>query len=196
MNRKKIAAIVVFGLTMTTCASPAVGQITNNKNTQMTASAPQSLSVTMKQLRIKQTQLEKEAAAAIKLAKDSALVQKTIKKLNQYVGKTWYVFSGATPGGWDCSGLTLWFYEQIGISIEHRATKQASSGVGTDDPKPGDIVVFTYKGSKSAYHVGIYIGNGNMIHAPKHGHVTRIESIDQFAGDYSKVAYRNLVKTS
>ncbi len=193
MNTKKIAAIIVFGLTTTTCATPAVGQATNIEYT--TVATTSNPSATMEQHRIKQTQLEKEAAAAIKLAEDTALMNKALKKLNQYVGKTWYVFSGATPGGWDCSGLTMWFYEQLDISIEHRATKQAKAGSATTDPKPGDIVVFTYKGSKSAYHVGIYIGDGKMIHAPKHGHVTRIESIDQFAGDYSKVTYRTLLKT-
>lgn len=129
------------------------------------------------------------------IRQDTIKVDKAINKLKKHVGKTWYVFSGNTPAGWDCSGLTMWFYKQSGINLEHRASAQAKSGQNTNNPKPGDLVAFKYKGTKSAYHVGIYIGNGKMIHAPKHGHATRIESIQQFAGKYSNVSYRTIIKT-
>lgn len=122
-------------------------------------------------------------------------VSKAITKLKKHVGKTWYVFSGDTPAGWDCSGLTMWFYEQSGINLEHRASIQAKTGTATNNPKPGDLVTFKYKGAKSAYHVGIYIGNGKMIHAPKHGHLTRVENVNKFAGKYSNVFYRTIIKT-
>jgi cell wall-associated NlpC family hydrolase len=122
-------------------------------------------------------------------------VDAVIDRLNNTVGKTWYVFSGNTPSGWDCSGLTMWFYEQLGISVEHRASRQQVAGQNTENPKPGDLVIFKYNGYKSAYHVGIYIGNGEMIHAPRKGEVTRIESIKQFGGNYSKISYRSLIDT-
>lgn len=197
MNNKKIAAIMVFGLTMTTCASPAVGQMTISKTIEYTAQPVKSSLVSMmKDQKIKQTQLEAEAEAARKIEADTVLMNKALKKLNSHVDKTWYVFSGSTPSGWDCSGLTLWFYEQLGITLEHRASIQDDAGNKTNNPKPGDLVVFKYNGSKQAYHVGIYVGNGEMIHAPKHGHVTRIENIDTFGGNYSKVTYRTLIKTN
>lgn len=123
-------------------------------------------------------------------------VEAVIHQLKGYVGKTWYVFSGATPRGWDCSGLVVWTYEQLGVTLEHRASKQIDAGTKVKDPKVGDIVAFTYKGSKAAYHVGIYVGDGNMVHAPKHGHVTRVESIESFAGDYSKVTYVRIIETN
>lgn len=129
------------------------------------------------------------------LRNNTIAVDKVIDKLSTHVNKTWYVFSGTTPKGWDCSGLTLWFYEQLGVELEHRASKQAKAGNNTKEPKPGDLVVFTYVGSSSAYHVGIYIGDGNMIHAPKHGHLTRIENVEDFGGKYSKISYRSIVKT-
>jgi len=129
------------------------------------------------------------------LFENTVAVKSAVKKLNKYVGKTWYVFSGATPSGWDCSGLTMWFYEQLDVKLEHRASKQQSVGVATKTPKLGDLVVFKYKGYKSAYHVGIYIGDGKMIHAPKKGHRTVVESVKQFAGKYSKVSYRTLIET-
>jgi cell wall-associated NlpC family hydrolase len=120
-------------------------------------------------------------------------IKSAIKKLKSHVGKTWYVFSGSTPSGWDCSGLTMWFYEQLDIQLEHRASKQDTSGTKTNNPKPGDLVVFHYNGSKDAYHVGIYIGDGNMIHAPKRGHVTAIDNVEDFGGKYSDITYRNFI---
>lgn len=145
-------------------------------------------------------QLEIKAQDAIDAAKMEQLrenkikISKAIAKLSTHVGKTWYVFSGNTPSGWDCSGLTMWFYEQVGIELEHRASIQGKSGQNTNDPKPGDLVVFKYNGTQSAYHVGIYIGNGEMIHAPKRGHLTRIENIEDFGGDYSNISYRNIIE--
>jgi cell wall-associated NlpC family hydrolase len=129
------------------------------------------------------------------LFNNTQAVDKAINKLNKTVGKTWYVFSGSTPQGWDCSGLTMWFYEQVGVQLEHRASKQQSVGIRTKTPKVGDLVVFKYKGYNTAYHVGIYIGDGNMIHSPREGQRTEIEPVAKFAGNYSKVSYRQIVDT-
>lgn len=148
---------------------------------------------------LNKAELKAEAQAEIRLQEElqanTDRVTAAIKKLRSHVGKTWYVFSGATPSGWDCSGLTMWFYQQLDIELEHRASKQDTAGKKTTDPKPGDLVVFKYKGSNNAYHVGIYVGNGEMIHAPKKGHVTRIENIANFGGSYSKIEYRTFIKT-
>lgn len=130
------------------------------------------------------------------LEADTAKVNKAIRQLKSHVNKTWYVFSGATPRGWDCSGLVVWTYEQLGVTLEHRASKQVDAGTKVEDPKVGDIVAFTYKGSKSAYHVGIYIGSGKMVHAPKHGHLTRVENVSTFAGKNSKVTYTRIIETT
>ena len=105
------------------------------------------------------------------------LIKSTITKLRSHVGKTWYVFSGETPRGWDCSGLVKWTYEQMGIPLEHRASRQALSGKKMKTPRIGDIVAFYYHGYGSAFHVGVYVGNGKMINAPRPGTVTKEESI-------------------
>jgi cell wall-associated NlpC family hydrolase len=139
-----------------------------------------------KAMLIKNTQVLYENTVAVKQA---------VKQLKKHVNKTWYVFSGATPRGWDCSGLTMWFYEQVGVELEHRASKQQSIGIATKNPKLGDLVVFKYKGYNSAYHVGVYVGDGKMIHAPRKGHRTIVESVKKFAGKYSKVSYRTLIDT-
>jgi cell wall-associated NlpC family hydrolase len=138
-------------------------------------------------LELQDEQATKKQALRNKLTDTVDLLQK------KYVGKTWYVFSGATPQGWDCSGLVRWVYEQVGITLEHRASIQGTLGKVTDAPIPGDVVVFTYNNTKSAYHTGIYIGDGLFIHAPRKGEVTRIESVEQFAGKYSTVTYRNML---
>lgn len=127
---------------------------------------------------------------------NAASITKTVAALKKRVGRTWYVFSGATPQGWDCSGLVMWAYQQMGVELEHRASLQQKAGVLVKDPKVGDIVAFTYKNSKyGAYHVGIYIGDGKMIHARQKGQGTVIESISVFAGNYSKVTYTRILDT-
>lgn len=103
-------------------------------------------------------------------------MQNRILELTEYVDKTWYVFSGSTPKGWDCSGLVMWFYSDFGIELEHSATKQMKFGKVTTEPVPGDIISFSRNGETS-YHNGIYIGNDMYIHAPTRGRKTAISSI-------------------
>jgi cell wall-associated NlpC family hydrolase len=83
----------------------------------------------------------------------------------------------------------MWFYEQLGIDLEHRATAQATGGTKVSEPKIGDIVAFHYENSSKAYHVGIYIGDGMMIHSPAPGKRTSIDNIKRFGGSYSDISY-------
>ena len=119
---------------------------------------------------------ERKQGIVSALYDNTVKINQTVAKLKKYAGKTWYVFSGATPGGWDCSGLVMWTYEQVGVTLEHRASLQAKAGTVVKDPVVGDIVAYFYRGSKNAFHVGIYIGDGKVIHAPRPGTSTRIES--------------------
>ncbi len=120
-----------------------------------------------------------------------ARADKLVTELRTYVGRTYYVFSGKTPRGWDCSGLTYWFYNELdGIELPHSASKQSKLGTRTENPVPGDIVAFYYKNSQNAHHVGIYVGAGEFIHSPSEGKSTKLESVSKFAkGENSKVAY-------
>jgi peptidoglycan DL-endopeptidase CwlO len=88
-----------------------------------------------------------------------------------------YVWGGASPSGFDCSGLTMYCYAQIGIGMSHGATDQQrqSNPVSLGALQPGDLVFF---GSASySHHVGIYAGGGQMIHAPHTGAVVSYGSI-------------------
>ena len=115
---------------------------------------------------------------------DQALI-----KLKSFVGKSPYGF-GDSPARWDCSGLTLWFYEKYrGITLPHSATAQMRGGKIVDAPIPGDIVAFTHGNSSSAFHVGIYVGSDMFIHAKNYSADTVLETVSGFAKNNIKVAY-------
>jgi peptidoglycan DL-endopeptidase CwlO len=84
-----------------------------------------------------------------------------------------YVWGGASPSGFDCSGLTMYCYAQIGIGMSHGATDQQrqSTPVALADLRPGDLVFFG--NSSYSHHVAIYAGGGSVIEAPHTGDVVR-----------------------
>ncbi len=86
-----------------------------------------------------------------------------------------YVYGGASPSGFDCSGLVMYVYAQLGISLPHYTVAQWNATQPVSSPEPGDLVFFDGLG-----HVGIYIGNGQMVDAPHTGSVVRIDSISGF----------------
>ena len=90
-----------------------------------------------------------------------------------------YVYGGASPRGFDCSGLVMYVYAQLGISLPHYTVAQWNATEPVSSPAPGDLVFFNGLG-----HVGIYIGNGQMVDAPHTGSVVRIDSISGF-GSYN-----------
>ena len=78
-----------------------------------------------------------------------------------------YVWGAATPTQMDCSGLTMQCYAKVGINLPHRAMDQARYGrdVMDEELKPGDLLMFGSRGSNHISHVGMYVGDGMMIHA-------------------------------
>jgi len=85
-----------------------------------------------------------------------------------------YVWGGAAPGGFDCSGLIAWAYAQVGISLPHYAAAQYSMGtpVPMDALEPGDLISFHGSG-----HIGMYIGGGQYVHAPQTGDVVKVSTL-------------------
>jgi peptidoglycan DL-endopeptidase CwlO len=106
------------------------------------------------------------SSQAARIAVDTALAQ---------TGKP-YVWGAEGPNSFDCSGLVLFAYQAADINLPHSSVLQATMGqpVTRAQLQPGDLVAFYSPVS----HIGIYIGNGQMIHAPTSGDTVKITSID------------------
>jgi peptidoglycan DL-endopeptidase CwlO len=91
----------------------------------------------------------------------------------RYLG-TPYVWGGASPSGFDCSGFVMYVFNQIGVSLPHSSYAQYGYGspVSRGDLQPGDLVFFDGLG-----HEGIYVGGGNFIHSPHTGDVVKVSSL-------------------
>jgi cell wall-associated NlpC family hydrolase len=164
-----------------------------------------SLITTIIKRKVQQTILEKRTAYILNLKIKKAektkvdalhkfIIEKRIKELTQYIGQTPYVFSGSTADGWDCSGLVIWFYEDLGITLPHSATKQGMLKPKIKNPLPGDIVVTKYKNSKNFIHSGIYIGDNKMIHSGfRAGQKTEIINLDDPSFDNQKHYFVRIV---
>ena len=106
------------------------------------------------------------------LTESSSSNSDIVATAKQYLG-TGYVYGGASPSGFDCSGYTMYVYGQHGYSLPHSATSQWQSGLGTrvysiSELQPGDLVFFndpSRNAGKACSHVGIYVGNGKHIHS-------------------------------
>jgi peptidoglycan DL-endopeptidase CwlO len=83
-----------------------------------------------------------------------------------------YVWGGAAPGGFDCSGLVMWAFQQAGISLPHSSQALAQGGqpVSLSDLQPGDVLTFY----SDASHAGIYVGDGMMVHSSTYGQPVRV----------------------
>lgn len=93
-----------------------------------------------------------------------------------------YVWGATGPSSFDCSGLTSWAYQQAGQSLPRTSQAQASAGtrIGMSQLKPGDLVLFY----GDLHHIGLYAGNGQVLHAPKPGAAVRFESINNMPFQY------------
>lgn len=92
-----------------------------------------------------------------------------------------YVWGAEGPNTFDCSGLTMYVYKNgAGVSIPRTSRDQAKAGryVAKSDLQPGDLVFFDSNYGNTVNHVGLYIGNNQMIHSPKPGDVVKIQNID------------------
>ncbi|MEH7482464.1 NlpC/P60 family protein [Neobacillus drentensis] len=111
------------------------------------------------------------AVAAISTNSGSASAM--IAYAKQFLGVP-YVWGGSTPSGFDCSGFTSYVFRSVGINLPRVSRDQQNVGtrISPSQVQPGDLV---FRGSP-AYHVGIYIGGGQYIHAPQTGDVVKIAS--------------------
>jgi peptidoglycan DL-endopeptidase CwlO len=107
------------------------------------------------------------------ISTNSGSASAMIAYAKQFLGVP-YVWGGSTPSGFDCSGFTSYVFRSVGINLPRVSRDQQNVGtrISPSQVQPGDLV---FRGSP-AYHVGIYIGGGQYIHAPQTGDVVKIAS--------------------
>lgn len=121
-----------------------------------------------------------------------------VEYAKKYLGYD-YVYGGASPKtGFDCSGLTYYVYKHFGYTLSRSSTAQATNGtkVAKEDLRPGDLVIYKNTSLTRIGHVGIYIGNNQMIHASEPGVGVIITDIDSKAHKYPQrfVMGRRIIK--
>ena len=97
------------------------------------------------------------------------LGQKIVSQAKSYIGIP-YRYGGSSPQGFDCSGLTSYVYARFGYELPRRAKDQLNVGawILQKDLRPGDLVFFRIS-KNGGFHVGIFAGHGQFIHAPRSG---------------------------
>lgn len=101
------------------------------------------------------------------VAPTAAKRQAIITEAKKYIG-TPYLWGGSTPSGFDCSGFAQYVYAKVGVSIPRTTSTQWAGMKSITTPNPGDLVFFNTSGT-GVSHVGIYLGNNQMIHAGSKG---------------------------
>ena len=193
------SVLLLVSCSMSTAAQPAGASIESTpiqlniknslSNKATTTFILNGILVTGEQLQQQQRKIRKQIANDTK-------IRTLVKKVSKYKNKTWYVFSGSSPRGWDCSGLVRWAYGQVGVTLDHSATRQMRSGKVVKQPMVGDIVAFYYGSGKRSFHVGIYIGNGKMIHSYNSRSRTNVDSVAGVAREnWSKVKYIRILES-
>ncbi len=122
------------------------------------------------------------ATTAYRLPLSNPGVSTVLAYAEAQIGKP-YVWAGAGPNNFDCSGLTMQAFRRVGINFVHNAYAQyeatKSERVSYADLQPGDLVFFG-PNEAGIHHVGIYVGNGEMVDAPETGQDVQIESMAGF----------------
>ncbi|MBY8840444.1 NlpC/P60 family protein [Streptomyces sp. SP2-10] len=135
-------------------------------------------------LAAEQQRASRSSAERVNLGHDtpaSGRARAAFSAAQSQIGKP-YVRGGTGPSSYDCSGLTSWAYAQADVAIPR--TSEAQSGIGTrltrSQLQVGDLVFFF----DDLHHVGLYAGNGQILHAPRSGTVVRYESMDTIGGPF------------
>jgi cell wall-associated NlpC family hydrolase len=119
------------------------------------------------------------AVAAAPVAAPTAAAQVAVNTALAQQGKP-YVWGGTGPGGYDCSGLTYSAYQAAGVAIPRTSREQSTAGVpvAKENLQPGDLVFFY----DPVGHVGMYIGNGLMVHSSTYGKPVAVVPVDSMWG--------------
>lgn len=141
---------------------------------------------------------EVKPAVETQPAKDTDIRQQIVAYAKKFLGVK-YVYGGSSPKGFDCSGFVQYVFKHFGITLERSSDAQGAKGtkIKKSELKPGDLVFFdTNGGLNHIEHVGIYIGDGNFIHASSgsSAHKVIISELNTGFYDESYMTSRRYVK--
>ena len=127
-----------------------------------------------------------DGTTAVAVASNSSMGQQVVDYAKQFLGVP-YVYGGNGPSCFDCSGFTNYVYRHFGYVLNRGASSQLKNGtpVSKSELQPGDLVFFRYNTSYPASHVGIYIGNGQFVHASTNQYMVQISQLT--SGHYANV---------
>ena len=165
--------------TATTRPSSSTTTTTHREPTSPTTTTTQPTTTTPTTAQDK-TDAEPPATTDTEPVPSSGDGARAVELAMQYLGVP-YLWAGADPSGFDCSGLGMYVYAKLGVDLPHSSRMQYDCGahVSRSQLEPGDLVFF----GSPIHHVGMYVGDGNMINAPYTGVAVRIESMDR--SDYT-----------
>ncbi|QDR73620.1 DUF1175 family protein (plasmid) [Limosilactobacillus reuteri] len=150
-------------------------QLKDNSNADASNQSSQQAQVTPS------TQTQSNTATTAKPVGDT-VSQKAVSLALQYSQMNIpYVWGGTSTSGFDCSGLTQYIYNQLGVHLNRTAAAQVSNTTtkSVSQAQPGDLL-FWQNASEGVYHVAIYIGNNQYVAAPTEGQNVQVQTISQY----------------
>lgn len=179
-------------------------QTTTTKTTQTQTTAQSQSTQTQTQTQVKSTQTQTQSTQtqaqstqvqtqttttqtntqSTQTATVSASASGIITYAKQFLG-TPYVWGGSTPAGFDCSGFVQYVYAHFGVQLDRVTYSQENDGqvISVSQAQPGDLLFWGSRGN--SYHVAIYLGNGQYIHAPQPGESVKIGSVQYFTPSFA-----------
>lgn len=188
-NKDKLAQLAASEDAAKAAAATAAVASTPSASSTSTASSSASSSSVNTSTNTSTTSASSSASASQAPASNTSSVSVSggsiASNAAKYIGVP-YVYGGTSPSGFDCSGLIYYAAKEAGISLPRTSQAQSTLGsyVSVSDLKAGDLVF--WGGVGSAYHVGIYIGGGQYLHAPAPGQNVTIQSMAYFAPSFGR----------
>jgi cell wall-associated NlpC family hydrolase len=186
-NKDKLAQLAASEDAAKAAAATAAVAATPSASSTSTASSSAASSSVNTSTNTSTTSASSSASASQAPASNNSSVSggSIASNAAKYIGVP-YVYGGTSPSGFDCSGLIYYAAKEAGISLPRTSQAQSTLGsyVSVSDLKAGDLVF--WGGVGSAYHVGIYIGGGQYLHAPAPGQNVTIQSMAYFAPSFGR----------
>ncbi|EPD05011.1 surface antigen [Lacticaseibacillus paracasei subsp. paracasei Lpp70] len=188
-NKDKLAQLAASEDAAKAAAATAAVAATPSASSTSTASSSAVSSSVNTSTNTSTTSASSSASASQAPASNNSSVSVSVGSIAsnaaKYIGVP-YVYGGTSPSGFDCSGLIYYAAKEAGISLPRTSQAQSTLGsyVSVSDLKAGDLVF--WGGVGSAYHVGIYIGGGQYLHAPAPGQNVTIQSMAYFAPSFGR----------